>query len=367
MDKVRLAMVGTGSMGCYHLDRIGDIPEIELAGVCDFSADQAHKVAEKYKTHAFTDYKELVRKDRADAVMIVTPHYFHPPIAVWAFEQGVHVLCEKPIAVTVGEAQKWFDAHREHPDLKFGVVFHFRMSPLWNKVRQLIVSGELGQIHRIAWTITDWYRTQAYYNSGGWRGTWKGEGGGVLMNQCPHQLDLLQWLFGMPKRVSAVCRFGRYHKVEIEDDVTAILEYADGRTLTFVTSTGEYPGTNRLEICCNRGRVVIEKGTILFDRAVSLVSDYTMGSSEAWSKPEYWSCEVPYGGEDPARKGIIRDFVNVILGRESEVAAPGPEGINSLMLANAMVYSGVRRQAVELPLAAEEYDKLLAELVAGSK
>lgn len=366
MDKVRLGVIGVGVMGAAHVACVGDIKEIELAGVCDVNGDQARAMAAKYNTQPFSDYREMAQKKNVDAVLIATPHYFHPPAAIWAFEQGLHVLCEKPIAVTVGEAQKMIDAHRKRPELKFGIMFQMRISPLWRQVKKLIAGGELDTIFRMSWTITDWFRTQAYYNSGGWRGTWKGEGGGVLMNQCPHQLDLLQWLFGMPAKITATCRFGKYHKIEVEDEVTAILEYADGRTMTFVTSTGEYPGTNRLEIAANRGRLVVENRKIRFDRTVEQVRDFTANSPKAWSTPEVWAAEVPVVGEDLAHKAVLANFAQAILGGDA-VIAPGEEGINSLMLANTMVYSGTTGKTVSLPLNGREYDALLQQFVAKSK
>jgi len=366
MDKVRLAVVGTGTMGVYHLDRIITLDEIELVAVCDVNEPQVKTVAQKYNCRAFTDYKDMIRKDIIDAVLIATPHYFHPPVAIWAFEQGVHVLCEKPIAVRVSDVQTMIDAHRKHPELKFAAMFQMRMNPLWKKVKKLVSSGELDKIFRVSWTITDWYRTQAYYNQGGWRGTWKGEGGGVLMNQCPHQLDLLQWIFGMPSKITAVCTFGKYHNIEVEDDVDAILEYPDGRILMFSTSTGEYPGTNRLEISGNRGRLIVEGGKITFNRTVDRVSDFTQTTTEAWSTPEYWTADVPVGGEDPAHKGLVRNFAQAIL-NDTPLIAHGEEGINSLMLANAMVYSGTTGKPVSMPLDSAEYDKLLAQLIAKSR
>ncbi len=366
MEKVRVGLVGTGSMGLHHLSLIKGIEEMELVGVCDVNPEQVQKVGRQYNCLAVTDYKELVRKDKIDAVVIATPHYFHPSVAVWAFEQGLHVLCEKPIAVTVGEAEKMIAAYRKSTNLKFGIVFQMRVSPLWKQVKKLITSNQLDKIFRISWTITDWYRTQAYYNQGGWRGTWKGEGGGVLMNQCPHQLDLLQWLFGMPNKISAVCNLGRYHQVEVEDDVTAVLEYTDGRTMTFMTSTGEYPGTNRLEIACNRGRLVVEDKKIRFDLTVDLVANFTKNAAVPWSVPEVWTADVPACGEELAHKGIIQNFALAVLGRE-ELIAPGEEGINSLMLANAMVYSGHTGKPVQLPLAGKDYDQLLTEFIAKSK
>jgi predicted dehydrogenase len=239
-----------------------------------------------------------------------------------------------------------------------------RVAPLWKKLKKLITEGQFGKISRISWTITDWYRTQAYYNSGTWRGTWKGEGGGILMNQCPHQLDLFQWFFGMPTKVFARATRGRYHKVEIEDDVNALMEYADGTICTFNTSTGEAPGTNRLEIAADQGRVVVENGKIQFDRTVMPVSEFTRTSTEMWGRPEVWSIQIPVEGVDLKHRGVTENFAQAILNKK-ELIAPGEEGINSLMLANAMLYSGLKNQVVDLPLDAKLYDKLLKDLVDG--
>jgi predicted dehydrogenase len=358
-----MGVVGVGVMGSLHLQDIKQIQDIELTGVCDVNETQVQKTAQTYGCKGYTDYKQMIRRENLDAVLIATPHYFHPDVAIWAFEQGVHVLCEKPMAVTIGAAQKMIDAHAHHPELCFGLMFMFRVQPLWKKLKKLITDGQFGRINRISWTITDWYRTQAYYNSGSWRGTWKGEGGGILMNQCPHQLDLLQWLFGMPKKIFARASLGRYHQVEIEDDVNALMEYADGTIFTFNTSTGEFPGTNRLEIAADQGRVVVENNTIHFDRTVVPVSEYTRTSAEMWGKPEVWSIQIPVQGTDPRHRGITENFVQTILNKQVLIA-PGSEGINSLMLANAMLYSGLTGRIVDLPLDAELYEKQLQVLIA---
>jgi predicted dehydrogenase len=365
-----MGVVGAGVMGASHLNDIRQIAEMELAGVCDVNETLVKKAAELNGCKAYTDYKKMISRDNLDAVLIATPHYFHPETTIWAFEQGVHVLCEKPMAVTISDAQRMIDAQAKRPELCFALMLLFRIHPLWMKLKNLITCGEFGRIRRISWTITDWYRTQAYYNSSTWRGTWKGEGGGILMNQCPHQLDLLQWLFGMPKSVFAHVSRGRYHQVEVEDDVNALMEYADGTICTFNTSTGETPGTNRLEMATDRGRVVVENGKIQFDRTVISVSEFTRtctevcGRHDVWPKPEAWSIQVPVEGENLKHRGVTQNFAQAIL-KNAPLIAPGEEGINSLMLANAMLYSGLKNQIVELPLEAKLYDGLLEDLIAG--
>lgn len=367
MEQVRIGVVGCGVIGRYHLDNISKNDKIKLIGVCDIDEKQAKKIAKDNDCKAFSDYKELVLSDNIDVVIVATPHYQHPEISIWAFEHGVHVLCEKPIAVQVNEARSINDVHKKHPELKFGIVFQMRRDPLWRQVKKLIETGETGKIFRVSWIVTTWLRTQSYYDSGGWRGTWKGEGGGVLMNQCPHQLDLLQWFFGMPEEITSVCNFGKYHDVEIEDDVTAIFKYSDGKTLTFVASTGEFPGTNRLEISCEHGRIVVENEKIKFDRTVNPVSEFVKDKSSS-GVPEVWDVNIPISEKEelPIHAAILENFVQAVLGKE-ELSAPGTEGLNSLTLANAMVYAGVQGKPVKLPLDGDEYEKFLNDMIAKSK
>jgi len=366
MDKVRFGLVGCGGMGRAHLGAIKEISDTELVGVCDVNKEQAENTAKEYSCKAFTDYKKFVCKENIDAVLIATPHYYHPPIAIWAFEQNVHVLCEKPMAVHIKDAQAMIDAYNKHPELKFGIVFQRRLAPIWKQIKKMIDTGQTGKIYRVSWIVTTWYRTQSYYNQGGWRGTWKGEGGGVLMNQCPHQLDVFQWIFGMPEQVSAVCEFGKYHDIEVEDNITAIMKYSDGKTATFIATTGEFPGSNRLEIACDRGRIIIEnEAEITFDRTVESVTEFTK-TANSWELPEIWNAKVPIRDEDPGYKGISRNFVQAIKD-EQPIAAPGLEGINSLMLANAMVYAGYNNTAVKLPLDGNEYENFLQQMIANSK
>ncbi|MDD5351134.1 MAG: Gfo/Idh/MocA family oxidoreductase, partial [Chthoniobacteraceae bacterium] len=245
MNPIRFGIAGLGNMGGIHARSLleGQIPRAVLAAVADPVADLTPFAGAK----PFRSTEEMIASGEIDAILIATPHFAHVPLGIAALERGLHVLVEKPISVDKAAAQSLLAAHT-NPAQVFGAMFNQRTDPHFRKIRELIRNGELGAIRRVNWTITNWFRTDAYYNSGGWRATWSGEGGGVLLNQCPHNLDLFQWLFGMPAKVRAHCHFGRYHDIEVEDDVTAYLEYANGATASFITSTGEYPGTNRLEI-----------------------------------------------------------------------------------------------------------------------
>ncbi|NIA14719.1 MAG: Gfo/Idh/MocA family oxidoreductase, partial [Nitrospiraceae bacterium] len=246
MDTVRVGIIGVGGMGTSHSRylRTGEVDRCELTAVCDVDPAKLEPFSD-LKTYA--DSAELIRSGDVDAVIIATPHYGHTTIGIDALEQGLHVLSEKPISVHKADCQRLIDAHEKAGGQVFSAMFQLRTNPAYLKIKALIDSGELGAIQRVDWIVTAWYRTESYYASGGWRATWKGEGGGVLLNQCPHNLDLFQWFFGMPSRIRAFCNFGKYHHIETEDEVTAYCEYDDGPTALFLASTGEAPGTDRLE------------------------------------------------------------------------------------------------------------------------
>ena len=269
MDNVRFGVVGLGNMGLYHVETFASLKGGTLEAICDAAPANLERAGQKTPARRFAQYQEMLDSGLIDAVLIATPHFLHPEIALAAFERNIHVLCEKPLAVTVGQGRSVIEAAGRKPGLKFGLMFQMRTTSLYRKIRELISDGELGEISRITWIVTDWFRTWTYFASGGWRATWAGEGGGVLINQCPHNLDLIQWLTGLtPSRITAVGFVGKTHPIEVEDEVSAILEYPGGAIGHFITSTGEAPGTNRLEICGDRGKIVAERGKIAFSRTV---------------------------------------------------------------------------------------------------
>jgi predicted dehydrogenase len=250
--------------------------------------------------------------------------------------------------------------------LVFAGMFQLRAEPRYLKIRNLIQSGALGDIARLSWIITDWYRTEAYYSSGGWRATWKGEGGGVLLNQCLHNLDTLQWLCGMPARVRGFCQLGRYHNIEVEDNVTAYLEYQNGATGVFITSTGEAPGTNRLEIAGTRGRIVLEADKLNFLRNEVPMTEFSKTSQVGFLKPDVCNTEIPIENASAPHALLMQNFVDAILDG-TPLIAPGEEGIHSVELANVILYSSLTGKTVELPMDAVAYEKKLKRLIAGSK
>ncbi|WP_339314095.1 Gfo/Idh/MocA family oxidoreductase [Paenibacillus sp. FSL M7-0896] len=369
MDKVRYGIIGVGGMGRTHAQSLlSDIKGAELTAVCDISPERLEWAEEHLPDHVqrFLSPEELFKSGIIDAVMIATPHYDHPPLAIEALGYGLHVLIEKPAGVYTKAVQEMNDAAAKS-DRKFGIMYNQRTNPLYQKLRELIQSGELGEIRRTNWIITNWYRSQSYYDSGGWRATWGGEGGGVLLNQDPHQLDLWQWTTGMmPKRVRAFCQFGKYRNIEVEDDVTAYVEYENGATGLFITTTGEAPGTNRFEITGDNGKIVIEDGTLTFFRLRTPEPKFNAEYTGGFGAPECWKCEIPVeAGNGEQHKGILRNFTNAIL-HDEPLLALGEEGIHGLTLSNAMYLSAWTDNWVDLPIDSELFYEKLMEQVENS-
>jgi predicted dehydrogenase len=363
MGTVKLGIVGLGTMGSIHAQSIidGKIPRCELTAVCD---EKAERLTRFSSAECFASVDDFLRSGETDAVLIATPHYSHTAIGIRALETGRHVLVEKPISVHKSDAERLIAAHRGSEQV-FAAMFNQRTDPFFLKLRQLVQSGDLGAIRRVNWTITNWFRTEAYYQSSDWRATWAGEGGGVLLNQCPHNLDLFQWIFGMPARVRAFCHFGRYHDIEVEDDVTAYLEYSDGMTAVFSSSTGEAPGTNRLEVAAEQGKVVIENDLFLFTRNEVPMGEFSRTDPGRFSAPAIWEIRIPINGHGPQHDGILGNFVSAVLDG-TPLIAPAREGIYSLELANAFLLSTLEDRSVQLPIDGTLFKQHLKNLIASS-
>jgi predicted dehydrogenase len=366
MKEVRLGIVGVGGMGGSHANNVlaGTVNRLRLAAVCDINPAQMTRFDPAVKR--FERSEELIRSGEVDAILVATPHYFHTTIGMDALANGLHLLVEKPISVHKADCERLIQAAQKAKKQVFGAMFNQRTDPHYRKVRDLIQSGELGQLTRVNWIITNWFRTQHYYDSGGWRATWKGEGGGVLLNQCPHNLDLLQWLCGMPVRMRAFCQFGKWHEIEVEDQVTAYFEYANGATGVFITTTGEAPGTNRLEICGDRGKVVIENGEVSFTRNTVPMHAFCRTAKSGFATPETWNIKIPVNNGGGQHNEILQNFTDAILDG-TPLLAPAVEGINSVELANAMLQSSFTGKTVELPLDGAVYEKMLKKLIRDSR
>jgi predicted dehydrogenase len=365
MKTVRLGIIGLGNIGQHHFGYLtaGKVNRAELVAV----SDAVPSKLEKYmKLKTFTDGEEMIRSGLVDAVIIATPHYQHTTFGIAALKQGLHVMVEKPISAHKADAERLIATHQQHLKQVFAGMFQLRAEPRYLKLQTLIQAGDLGEIVRMSWIMTDWFRTEAYYASGGWRATWKGEGGGVLLNQCLHNLDAMQWLLGMPARVRGFCQLGRFHDIEVEDNVSAYLEYPNGATGTFVSSTGEAPGTNRFEIVGTRGKVVLERDRISFTRNEADMIQFSRSAKLGFAKPEVWNVEIPFENAANGHASLMQNFINAILDGEPLIA-PGEEGIHSVELANVILYSSLIEQTVELPMDSAAYEKKLNELIAGSK
>lgn len=339
MKKLRYGIVGIGNMGSSHARKLceGAVPNAVLTAVCDVNPSRLTWAKENLPDTVaqFDSATALYESGLVDAVLVAVPHYSHPQLAEEAFSHGLHVLVEKPAGVYTKQVREMNHAAAASGRV-FGIMYNQRTNPVYQKVRELIQNGELGQIKRVIWIITNWYRSQSYYNSGGWRATWGGEGGGVLLNQDPHQLDLLQWICGMPNGVRAFMQYGKCRNIEVENDVTAYLTYPNGATGLFVTATHETPGTNRLEISGERGKIVVEDNEITFLRTVTPENVFNETFTGGFGEPEHWRCSVPASKDGgPQHVGIMENFAAAVLSGKP-LLAPGQEGILGLSISNAM-------------------------------
>lgn len=368
MEFVKIGVIGIGNMGSVHAKSIAEqkIENLTLTAICDTNEKKRQWAKENIggDIQLFDQYEKLLDSG-IDAVLIATPHYSHPEIAKAALEKGLHVLVEKPAGVYTKQVREMNEVAVKAGTV-FSIMYNQRTNPLYGELKAMIKAGKLGELKRMVWIITNWYRTQAYYDSGTWRATWSGEGGGVLINQCPHNLDLWQWMFGMPSKVSGFCTEGKYHHIEVEDDVTAYAEYENGATAVFITATGECPGTNRLEVAGDRGKAVIEEGKLKFYELSQSEREFCFTSTEGFGSPEMVAREIKSDKVETAHNGILQNFTNAILHGEALIA-PGIEGINGLTLSNAIYLSSWTGNRVTLPLDEELFYHYLQEKIKVSK
>ena len=366
---IRLGIIGIGNMGSEHCRLIlgGKCPEIRLAAVADLRPERREWARETLPedTKVYADGRELISGGDCDAVLIAVPHYQHEPLAVAALEAGLHVLCEKPAAVQAGCADRMIRA-AEKAGNTLTFMFNQRTNCVYRAMKALLESGEMGALKRMNWIVTDWYRTQRYYDSGSWRATWAGEGGGVLLNQCPHQLDLLIWLCGMPCAVTAKYSEGKWHHIEVEDDVSVLLEFRGCATGVFVASTGDLPGTNRLEIDCEKGKLVCEDGQVRVWRLKENEREICFSSDDPWYRGETETYLLETDGENPQHAGVINAFAAHLLRGEKPVAG-AEDGLRELELSNAIHLSGWTGERQEIPVPREMFDRELEKRIAGSK
>ena len=369
MEQVRMGIIGIGNMGSSHCRNIaaGKVPGMVLAAVCDIDPARLAWAAKELPeaTAKFSDAETMMKSGLVDAVIVAVPHYFHPPFVKMALANHLHVISEKPAGVYTKQVREMNEAASKS-DRIFALMFNQRTNCIYRKMKEIVSSGEMGQIKRTNWIITNWYRPQCYYDSGAWRATWAGEGGGVLLNQCPHNLDLWQWICGMPSLVQAHCHVGKWHNIEVEDDVTAYVEYPNGATGVFITTTADAPGTNRFEITLEGGKLVCENDRLTRWQLETNEREFCRSCKEPFGSPKCTCTEVETDGKNEQHVGVLKAFAGAVL-RGEPLVADGREGINSLMISNAMDLSSWLGKAVSLPI---DEDLFLAELqkrIAGSR
>ena len=361
MERIRFGIIGLGNQGSYYALSLFDKGAITngiITALCDINPAKIEamqsRITNKSITY-FTDYKQMLDSGLCDAVLVEVPHYSHPEMVIACLNRGINVICEKPAGVYADQVLE-MNAVADKKSAKFAMMFNQRTNCVYRKMREIMLSGQLGELQRVTWIITDWYRTQKYYDTGSWRATWTGEGGGVLINQCPHQLDLVSWVVGcQPKYVRGFCEYGKWHNIEVEDEVTAFFEYENGATGMFITTTGETPGTNRFEISGTKGKLVCENNKLIWIKNSEDSRKFSSESEGGFSRPKIEVIEVETDGINDQHKGIINNFANALLGLE-EFFVDGKEGINGVELMNAIELSGWRGgNRVELPVNGKEY------------
>ena len=359
-NKVRLGIIGLGAEGGMYAQFLADgrVPNMEIGAICDILTEKKED-ADKYGVPFFEDYKEMVTSGKVDAVVTTVPHYLHPEMGIFALENGIHALVEKPVGVYTKQANELIEYAATKPELKFGVFFNQRTNQLYKDLRELIQSGELGKLRHTSWIITTWWRPQGYYEQSDWRATWGGEGGGVLVNQAPHQLDLWQWICGVPNSVFAKAQYGFKRDIAVEDEVNALVSFDDGATGTFITCTHDMMGTDRLEILCDAGKVVVDNSNkVTISRLNQPEHELSKGMSMdevgklfkgELDMSQFLTTEVKdYGsvwGEQHCE--VMRNFAAAVQGEE-ELLAPGADGIHGVRLANAIHLSSWTGQEVSI-------------------
>lgn len=369
--KIKLGIIGIGNMGSGHASNIknGECPDIEITAIADNNSERlAWAKEQEYGENIkyFDNAIDMLDSGVIDSCLIAVPHYDHTVFAIECMKRNIHIMVEKPAGVYTKQVIEMNEEAKKHPEVVFGMMFNQRTNCIYRKLRELVQSGEYGEIRRTNWIITDWYRPQAYYNSGGWRATWSGEGGGVLLNQCPHQLDLWQWICGMPKKIQAHLHYGKWHDIEVEDDVTAYVEYENGATGVFITTTGDAHGTNRFEIQMDRAKFVVENNSLFMEEYEISEPEFSKTNTVPFATMGSKKCIVETDGKNLQHIGVLNAWSNAIL-NGGELVARGEEGINGLTLSNAMHLSSFLGREVELPLDHELYYSELMKRVAISR
>ena len=363
MEKVRYGIIGLGNQGSSYVFNIfekGLAVDAELVALCDNNPAKIENIKKNSKDENanytyFDNYIDMLDSGLCDAVLLEVPHYDHPQMVIDCLRRGIHAICEKPAGVYTKQVKEMNEVAKQS-NARFAVMFNQRTNCVYRKMREMIAEGAIGDLQRVTWIITDWFRTQQYYDGGAWRATWAGEGGGVLLNQCPHQIDLVQWVVGkLPCKVNAFCQYGKWHDIEVEDEATAFFTYDNGATGMFITTTGEAPGTNRFEVSGTLGKLLCEGGKLTYYKNAEDSRTHLLTAKGGFSRPACEKIEVETDGLNTQHNGIINNFTAAILGKEEQFV-DGKEGINGVELMNAIILSGWKGgEAVSIPVDEDEY------------
>jgi predicted dehydrogenase len=361
--KVRFGIVGVGGMGSGHANAMKNVEEVQLMAVSDAARAVCDRVAAEYNVRGFYDYRELIDSGLVDAITVATPHYYHPPVSIYAMRKGIHVLSEKPIAVTVRAADGMIAAAKKGK-VKFAVMYQTRSTPEYQAAKRLVSEGKLGDLYRTC-CIDAGFRSQAYYDSAAWRGTWKGEGGGVLINQAPHEIDVFMSLGGLPSKVLAATNTRR-HRIEVEDEAAALLSYKNGARGYYYTSTTEFPGTSYLELCGDRGKLLLQEGKVRFWAMDKSLQEFNDTATQMWDQPSAREEAVPVEMRESGHGAIIRNLARAIL-YDEPLLSPGEEGLRSVEFINAVILSGKRGRPVEIPVDRKTYEAFITKMKRSSE
>ncbi len=361
-NPVRLGVIGFGNIARQHINHLlsGAVDDCRLAAVC---SPRVKEASAELEVPCFASVEELISTQCCDAVLVATPTHTHLSLGLQCLQAGLHVLMEKPLGLSIGEAEQLLD--QQQAGQVFALMLNQRTDPAYELMRDCIQSGQLGDITRTQWTMTNWFRPEVYFQVSDWRATWRGEGGGLLVNQCIHNLDIYQWLCGMPASLNAFCQFGRYHDIEVEDEATAYFTYANGASGVFIGSTGEAPGVNRLDIIGDSGSLCFDGQSITLTHNEPATSEYNRSTRDMFGMPACDTRDITPDRDVNQHARVISNFASAIL-YDEPLIAPATEGLNSLALANAMLLSTWEGGAIELPLDSSRYQQALDARIASS-
>ncbi|WNC72797.1 Gfo/Idh/MocA family oxidoreductase [Thalassotalea psychrophila] len=361
--EIRLGVIGLGNIAQQHINNVttGATKNCKITALCSRSAGP--QAAELGADH-FTRYQSLIDSGSVDTVLIATPTLSHFEIAKYALEKGLHVMLEKPIGLSSFEGETLVKIKPNN--VKFALMLNQRTDPTFKKIKAVVDSGVLGEIQRTHWTMTNWFRPDIYFQVSDWRATWKGEGGGLLVNQCIHNLDIFQWICGVPSEITAFSEFGKYHNIEVEDEVTAYLRYNNKATGVFVGSTGEAPGVNRFDIIGDKGSLHFDSGILIQKLNDQSTATFCANTDEMFGLPTVSQSDISTTETVNQHAIIMNNFINAIISDEALIA-PAQDGLASLDMANAMLQSTWNKQTVTLPMNRQAYQAQLNEKAAGSQ